>query len=386
MELQAILERAAVTLGVPEFLDGVVAPVLEEIGRGWSERSVSVAQEHLATAVFRRVLGWLLGVYEVNGAAPRLVVATPPGQVHELGALMVAVSAAAEGWAVTYLGPDLPVADLVSAAAQTGARAVAISVVYVPDDRDVAAALRETRAGLPARVPLLLGGAAAPAVRLEPEVAGVMVIDSLPELRATLRQHGRRGRGVSGGLVLLTGASGYVGGRLLRALEADGRPLRCMARRPEHLRSRVAAGTEVVAGDVLDPASLDEALRGVHTAYYLIHSMAASRDYAEHDRRGAESFAKAARDAGVQRIVYLGGARPGRGAVPPSREPAGSRPDPPRVGRPDGRVPRLDRHRLGQPLVRAGPRAGREAARDGDAELGGHADPADRRSRTWWPI
>ena len=85
--------------------------------------------------MFRRVLGWLLGVYEVDGAAPRLVVATPPGQVHELGALMVAVSAAAEGWAVTYLGPDLPVADLVSAVAQTDARAVAISVVYVPDGR-----------------------------------------------------------------------------------------------------------------------------------------------------------------------------------------------------------------------------------------------------------
>ena len=192
-ELQAILERAAVTLGVPDFLDGVVSPVLKEIGRGWRERSVSVAQEHLATAVVRLVLGWLLGVYEVDGAAPRLVVATPPGQAHELGALMVAVSAAAEGWAVTYLGPDLPVADLVSAVAQTGARAVAISVVYVPDDRDVAAALRETRAGLPARVPLLLGGAAAPTIRLEPEVAGVVLLDSLPELRTLLRRMGEEG-------------------------------------------------------------------------------------------------------------------------------------------------------------------------------------------------
>jgi methanogenic corrinoid protein MtbC1 len=187
-ELQAILERAAVTLGVPDFLDSVVALVLEDIGQGWQARSVSVAQEHLATAVFRRVLGWLLGVYEVNGAAPRLVVATPPGQVHELGAMMVAVSAAAEGWAVTYLGPDLPVADLVSAVAQTGARAVAISIVYVPDDCDIASDLRETRAGLPAGVPLLLGGSAAPAIRTEHEVAGVKVIDSLPELRTLLRR------------------------------------------------------------------------------------------------------------------------------------------------------------------------------------------------------
>jgi uncharacterized protein YbjT (DUF2867 family) len=108
-------------------------------------------------------------------------------------------------------------------------------------------------------------------------------------------------------LILLTGASGYVGGRLRRALEADGRRLRCMARRPEYLRARVAESTEVVAGDVSKPESLTTALRGVHTAYYLIHSMATSRDYAASDRRGAEAFARAAREAGVHRIIYLGG-------------------------------------------------------------------------------
>ena len=187
-DLQAVLERAAVTLGVPDFLDEVVATALEDIGHGWAERSVSVAQEHMATTVFHRVLGWLLRVYEVSGPAPRLVVATPPGQVHEMGALMVAVSAAAEGWGVTYLGPDLPVADLLSAAGQTGARAVAISVVYISDDHDLLAALHETRAGLPERVPLLLGGAAAPEIRLQAEAAGAVVIDSLLELRALLHR------------------------------------------------------------------------------------------------------------------------------------------------------------------------------------------------------
>jgi uncharacterized protein YbjT (DUF2867 family) len=115
-----------------------------------------------------------------------------------------------------------------------------------------------------------------------------------------------------GDLVLLTGASGYVGGRLCRALEAAGQSLRCMARRPEYLRPKVASSTEVVAGDVLDPASLPDALRGVHTAYYLIHSMAAARDYAEQDHRGAVHFVQAARDAGVRRIIYLGGLGDGR--------------------------------------------------------------------------
>lgn len=108
-------------------------------------------------------------------------------------------------------------------------------------------------------------------------------------------------------LVLLTGATGYVGGRVLRILEQRGRRVRCLVRRPEHLAHRVGSTTEVVQGDVLDPASLPPALAGVHTAYYLIHAMGAGRDYAEDDRRGAAAFAAAAREAGVRRIVYLGG-------------------------------------------------------------------------------
>jgi methanogenic corrinoid protein MtbC1 len=187
VELQAVLEQAAVTLGVPTFMDEVVAPALVRVGHGWAEGSVSVAQEHMASAVFRRVLGWLFQVFEVRGSAPRLVVATLPGQVHEFGALMVATSAAAEGWAVTYLGPDLPVADLVSAAAQTDARAVAVSAVYLPGGSDLPAALREIRAGLPRRVPLMVGGAATPAIEAEAKAAGVLVIESLRDLRATLR-------------------------------------------------------------------------------------------------------------------------------------------------------------------------------------------------------
>src|SRR6478736_5829471 len=109
------------------------------------------------------------------------------------------------------------------------------------------------------------------------------------------------------GRVLLTGATGYVGGRLLRKLEESRRRVRCMVRRPEVLSGRAAEQTEIVHGDILDPDSLRDALAGVTTAYYLVHSMAAPGPFAGADRRGAENFAAAARQSGVSRIVYLGG-------------------------------------------------------------------------------
>ncbi len=108
-------------------------------------------------------------------------------------------------------------------------------------------------------------------------------------------------------LVLLTGASGYIGGRLLKELEKAGWPVRCLARRPDFLRPRVAASTEVVKADCLDRSSLVPAMAGVQTAYYLVHSMGSSGKFEKEDREAAQNFADVARDSGVRRIVYLGG-------------------------------------------------------------------------------
>jgi uncharacterized protein YbjT (DUF2867 family) len=108
-------------------------------------------------------------------------------------------------------------------------------------------------------------------------------------------------------LILLTGASGYVGGRLLRSLENQGYRVRCLARRPEVLKQKASPSTEVVSGDVLDRTSLDAALRGVDVAYYLVHSMGSSGSFEEADRQAAWNFGQAAKAAGVKRIIYLGG-------------------------------------------------------------------------------
>lgn len=107
--------------------------------------------------------------------------------------------------------------------------------------------------------------------------------------------------------ILIAGATGYVGGELLKALRDKDYLVRCLARRPEALSGKGLAGLEVVAGDVLDAASVSAAMAGVDTAYYLVHSMGSTQSFEEQDRCGAQNFANAAREAGVERIIYLGG-------------------------------------------------------------------------------
>lgn len=107
--------------------------------------------------------------------------------------------------------------------------------------------------------------------------------------------------------ILLTGATGYVGGRLLPLLERKGLPVRCLTRRPEALQAKAAATTELARGDVLDASTLSEAFRDVQTAYFLVHCMGAGGEFEQLESEAAENFAAAAREAGVRRIIYLGG-------------------------------------------------------------------------------
>jgi uncharacterized protein YbjT (DUF2867 family) len=107
--------------------------------------------------------------------------------------------------------------------------------------------------------------------------------------------------------ILLTGATGYVGGVLLGELERRGHRVRCLARRPAKLAGKTGPLTEVMAGDASDPAALARACAGVDAAYWMVHAMDSGVDFERADRLAAERFAAAAREAGVGRIVYLGG-------------------------------------------------------------------------------
>ena len=107
--------------------------------------------------------------------------------------------------------------------------------------------------------------------------------------------------------ILLTGATGYIGGRLLRRLEGGEQTVRCMVRQPDFLNLQTDSNLEVVAADAMQLSTLRPALEGIDTAYYLIHSMGAAGDFETQDRLAAENFAAACRQAKVRRIIYLGG-------------------------------------------------------------------------------
>lgn len=186
VSLRRQLERGVVALGVHPFLDRVVTPVLIEVGQRWRSGAMGIAHEHLATAVFRQVLGWVRETTEAGTRGPSVIVATPPNQIHEGGALLVAATAAAEGWRVVYLGADLPVAEIAATAQRTRAQAVALSLIHPTDDPAMGGQLAALRRALPAELPLLVGGAAAESYRTEIEAVDGEIVPQLTDLRSAL--------------------------------------------------------------------------------------------------------------------------------------------------------------------------------------------------------
>jgi methanogenic corrinoid protein MtbC1 len=159
--LESALARAAVALSQPILIDQVLIPLLHRVGDLWREGSLRVMHEHLATTVVRTFWANMRNAFVVPDSAPTVVVTTPTGQLHELGALLVAATAASEGWRVTYLGPNLPAEEIAAAVEHEKAKAVALSIVYPADDPRVAHELKLLRRYLPKEVSLITGGRAA---------------------------------------------------------------------------------------------------------------------------------------------------------------------------------------------------------------------------------
>lgn len=159
--LTKLLDRAAVELGSPAVLQKFIAPLAERVGDLWREGELTIAHEHFATAHITEFLGTFARPYAENVSSPHLVLATPPGQLHELGAIIVAAAARSHGWRTTYLGAALPVEELAGALRNLQPRAVGLSIVYPPDDRALRRDLAKLRELLPKDCALLLGGRSA---------------------------------------------------------------------------------------------------------------------------------------------------------------------------------------------------------------------------------
>lgn len=183
-DLEAGLQRASLELSSPELLENLLSPLLEALGEHWRQGTLRPYHEHMAAAVIRSFLSTHHG--DASPLAPVFLAATPARQRHEIGALMASKTAEAAGWRVLYLGPDLPPEEIAAAALHQGARVVALSLVYPPDDALLRDELRRLRRLLGHHTEVIVGGRASSAYADTLREIGALRLDSLDELRRRL--------------------------------------------------------------------------------------------------------------------------------------------------------------------------------------------------------
>ena len=186
-ELEQFLMRCAVELRPHELVEGLMVPLLQEIGRGWQAGRMGPSTEHIASVAIRRFLEWMSSTNQKDTGAPLALTGTPAGQRHEFGALLAGVVAAYEGWRVRFLGPDLPAAEIARAAEKLGARMVALSAVHPRLDATGVQEVLEVRRRLPLNVRVVIGGAGADPHRERWRDANIVSPASFLDFRDTLR-------------------------------------------------------------------------------------------------------------------------------------------------------------------------------------------------------
>lgn len=165
VKLDAVLTREIVALGQHGLLERLIVPLTHTLGELWRTGEITAAHEHFASAAIRTFLGANSRPFAWTKDMPTLVVGTPAGQLHELGAVIAAAAAGDAGWRAVYLGTSLPAAELAGAAVQNQARAVALSIVYPEDDPNLPLELENLRKYLPSEIKIIVGGRASGAYK-----------------------------------------------------------------------------------------------------------------------------------------------------------------------------------------------------------------------------
>ena len=186
--LRGALDESLVALGRVATIEHVIAPLMEVVGELWRKGELRVVNEHLAAAGARTFLGALCEV-PLPDSAPLLLSTTLPGQMHEIGALMVAATAASEGWRALYAGPNLPAEEVALAVrSHPNCRVLALSFVFPPDDALLVEQVQRLGQFLPEGITVLAGGRAAEDYAAELDIIGARRMKNLQELRHTLEE------------------------------------------------------------------------------------------------------------------------------------------------------------------------------------------------------
>jgi MerR family transcriptional regulator, light-induced transcriptional regulator len=186
-QLDEELRHAESTMGVSSFLERVAVPLLHVVGEEWHAGRVTPAQEHLASSLLHDMAVQTMRRFARRNTGARVLVATPAGDRHAIGAALVGAVAAVEGWEVIYVGTDLPANDIASAAQITGARLVALSVVFVDQKERVLSEFRTLRDVLPRTIDVVAGGGGVSRIASELNDIGIRVESSIAGWTSELR-------------------------------------------------------------------------------------------------------------------------------------------------------------------------------------------------------
>jgi MerR family transcriptional regulator, light-induced transcriptional regulator len=184
--LEGLLDGASMELGQVRMLREVVVPLVERIGSAWLRGELKVSQEHIASAAIRTYLGQMARPIALHPAAPGLLSTTPAGQLHELGAVLVAAVATLHGWRVIYGGPSLPAEEIASAAVANRVKVVALSIIHPSDDPTLSNELIRLRRLLPTEIQIITGGRASEAYGETLDKVGALWIPGLEALETHL--------------------------------------------------------------------------------------------------------------------------------------------------------------------------------------------------------
>lgn len=184
--LESALSKAAVNLTRPELIADLIVPLCHKIGELWKNGDMKIVNEHLATPVIRAFLWDMLRSTHIAALAPKIVITTPLGQPHELGALTIALTASESGWNPLYFGPSLPSEEIAAAAKFVEARAVALSITHHSDNSRLNKDLYRLCNYLDGTISLFIGGQNAACCDVSSMPGGIQLVKNIEHFRNAL--------------------------------------------------------------------------------------------------------------------------------------------------------------------------------------------------------